>query len=177
MTPVQIETHVGPDGVLMVRVPMGTDQANVRVKVTVEPVPGHTELGDNGGTRSDDQWHRFVDETYGSCAGSGLERQAQGELNQRGRHLRLRDWLLLLFHGAVFVASVTLVVGCAVLAVSALFAPVTHRERVAAGAFAVAFGAVGVAFTFTSGWSIEGIWKYRREGPRGFDVLPRVPPP
>ena len=81
MPPVQIESHVGPDGVLTLRVPMGRDQANalVRVTVTVETAP--SGAANTGAANAD--WHRFVDDTYGSCAGLGLERQPQGDFEQR----------------------------------------------------------------------------------------------
>jgi hypothetical protein len=75
--PIQIDSIVGADGVLTLRVPLGPDQANARVKVTVEPVGN----GDSDPSRT--EWHRFVEETYGSCAGLGLERQPQGEFERR----------------------------------------------------------------------------------------------
>ena len=75
--PIQLESVAGPDGMVTLRVPLGPQGANARVKVTVEqlsssdPVAGRAE------------WHRFIEETYGSCAGLGLERHAQGEYEHR----------------------------------------------------------------------------------------------
>ena len=74
--PLQIESRVGPDGVLTLRVPLGPEEADARVRVTVEPLPA-------GAGPSTDDWHQFVEETYGSCAGLGLERQPQGDFERR----------------------------------------------------------------------------------------------
>ena len=76
--PVQIESRVGPDGVLTLRVPLGPEEADARVKVTVEPLATSTKVH---ATAPD--WHQFVEDTYGSCDGLGLERQAQGDFEQR----------------------------------------------------------------------------------------------
>ena len=38
---------------------------------------------DPGPTPLDNDWHRFVEETYESCESSGLEREPQGGLEQR----------------------------------------------------------------------------------------------
>lgn len=76
--PVQIESRVGPDGVLTVTVPLGLEEADVRVRVTVEPLPAA-----NGQPPVDSEWHQFVQETYGSCEGLALERQPQGDYEQR----------------------------------------------------------------------------------------------
>jgi hypothetical protein len=86
MRPIQIESHVGPDGVLTLRVPMGEGQANARVKVTVEAVTsaaGASSSGDGLDSAGRQRWHQFVEGTYGSCAGLGIERQPQGEFEQR----------------------------------------------------------------------------------------------
>jgi hypothetical protein len=37
--------------------------------------------GAENGSRAD--WHRFVEQTYGSCAGLGIERPPQGEFEKR----------------------------------------------------------------------------------------------
>ena len=76
--PVQIESRVGADGVLTLRVPLGPDEADARVRVTVEPLDVPPPGAVTGG-----EWHRFVQETYGSCDGLGLERQPQGDFDER----------------------------------------------------------------------------------------------
>jgi hypothetical protein len=72
MRTIQFESEVGEDGVLSLRVPLRAADANTRVIVTIEPVakpPSSTEE-----ERQD--WHAFVERTYGSCASLGLEEPA-----------------------------------------------------------------------------------------------------
>ena len=75
--PIQIESVVGPDGVLTLRVPIRPAGANARVKVTVE------QVGDGTSAPARSEWHQFLEETYGSCAGSGLNRHPQGDFEHR----------------------------------------------------------------------------------------------
>jgi hypothetical protein len=78
MKAMQIESKVGTDGVLNLRVEMGAADATSPVLVTIEP------LGRPLRAESDRaEWHRFVEETYGSCAGLGLERAPQPPLEER----------------------------------------------------------------------------------------------
>ena len=74
--PIQIHSRVGDDGILNLRVPLGPAEAGSVVVVRIEPVEGDS-------TQSPSDWQRFVDETYGSCAGLGLERQDQGTFEVR----------------------------------------------------------------------------------------------
>ena len=77
MKTVQLQSEVGKDGVLALRVPLGSDEAGHRVKVTIEPIS-------NGSSKDGrEEWHQFIEETYGSCAGLGLERPDQGEFESR----------------------------------------------------------------------------------------------
>lgn len=64
---VQFHSRVGDDGVLTLQVPLGSDEANAEVLVTIQPV-GRTERSNHG-----QPWHDFVQQTYGSCARLGLE--------------------------------------------------------------------------------------------------------
>ena len=68
MRAIQLESQVGPDGALHLSVPVGADQANSRVIVTIERVPGAAKapLDDRANGES----------LYGSCAGLGLEEPA-----------------------------------------------------------------------------------------------------
>ena len=75
--PIQIESRVGADGVLTLRVPLGPEEADAHVRVTVEPL-GPSPRSGNGA-----DWHRFVEQPYGSCDGLGLERQPQGDFERR----------------------------------------------------------------------------------------------
>ncbi len=72
----QVESVVGKDGSLVIQVPRDTFPANARVLVTVQPI--------SAGQDSEHlEWRRFLDETYGSCAGLGLERPEQGKFEER----------------------------------------------------------------------------------------------
>lgn len=68
MKTVQLESEVGADGILSLKIPFGTDEAQKRVLVTIQPVPAEI-----AGDASVAGWHAFVAQTYGSCAGLGLE--------------------------------------------------------------------------------------------------------
>jgi hypothetical protein len=78
MKPIQIQSEVGKDGVLSLRVPIGSEEAGHLVIVTIEPATGSTAINFDRG-----DWHQFVEENYGSCAGRGLERPDQGEYEIR----------------------------------------------------------------------------------------------
>jgi hypothetical protein len=78
MKSVQLESEVGADGILELRVPLGVGDARTRVVVTIEPllppVPPSVSAASN--------WHDFVERTYGSCAGLGLEEPPDLPLEQ-----------------------------------------------------------------------------------------------
>lgn len=69
MKSIQLQTEVGPDGVLNLRVPLGQDEAKTPVVVTIQSLP--TDASDISSKQL--EWHEFVKQTYGSCAGLGLE--------------------------------------------------------------------------------------------------------
>jgi hypothetical protein len=75
--PVQFHRQVGPDGVLSLQVPLGPSEANAEVLITIQPLSPATN------DQSDEDWHGFVESTYGSCAGLGLERHDQGTFEDR----------------------------------------------------------------------------------------------
>jgi hypothetical protein len=66
MKTVQIESEVGSDGILLLRVPIGSSGARTKVRVTIEPLEQHVKTKDS-------DWHDFVERTYGSCADLDLE--------------------------------------------------------------------------------------------------------
>jgi hypothetical protein len=69
MKSIQLQTEVGSDGVLNLRVPLGPGEAKTSVVVTIQPLPPYlTEK-----PPEQIEWHEFVKQTYGSCAGLGLE--------------------------------------------------------------------------------------------------------
>ncbi len=76
---IQLESEVGADGVLELRIPLGAPDARKRVIVTIEPLP--PPVPPSASDSSD--WHEFVERTYGSCAGLGLEEPPDLPLEQR----------------------------------------------------------------------------------------------
>ena len=76
---IQFQSRVGEDGVLDLHVPLGEMEAGTEVLVTIR----HVSLGALPRVLDRPQWHRFVEETYGSCADLGVERLPQGEFEKR----------------------------------------------------------------------------------------------
>ena len=69
-----LHSRIGDDGVLQLTVPIGKEQANRDVEVTIAPVgkPAMTQ----------EEWRQFVLSTAGAWQGD-LERPEQGEYEQR----------------------------------------------------------------------------------------------
>lgn len=69
-----IKSKVGKDGVLHLTLPVGVDEADKEVQITVEPlvVPA----------TSQDEWKDWVDSVAGKWQGE-FERPPQGELEER----------------------------------------------------------------------------------------------
>jgi hypothetical protein len=76
---IQFQSRVGKGGILDLHVPLGETEAGAEVLVTIRHV------SDRAIPRAIDRadWHRFVELTYGSCAGLGVERHSQGEFEKR----------------------------------------------------------------------------------------------
>ena len=74
MAPIHLKAKVGPDGVLHLDVPVGTDEANHEVDVTVRPARP---------TMTQEEWHKFIAETAGSITDPTFRRHNQGEFEQR----------------------------------------------------------------------------------------------
>ncbi len=72
---VEVNSRVGSDGVLNLRLPMGKTEANRKVKVTVQ------SAGDSENERERQQaWQRFVRTTAGSIDDPTFKRHDQGQL-------------------------------------------------------------------------------------------------
>jgi hypothetical protein len=72
-----LHSRVGADGVLHLTVPMGKDDADREVQVTIQPAePKH------GMASEQEEWWQFVSETAGAWQGD-LERPEQGAYEQR----------------------------------------------------------------------------------------------
>ena len=76
---IEFKSRVNEDGTLDLHVPLGESEAGVDVIVTIRRASPAAPAG----AVDPQEWHRFVQETYGSCAGLGLERQPQGEFERR----------------------------------------------------------------------------------------------
>ena len=70
-----VKAKVDGDGVLRLELPMGAEDANKEVDVTVEPVPARRAM-------TPEQWHAWVDAMAGSWTGD-FERMPQGEYEER----------------------------------------------------------------------------------------------
>jgi hypothetical protein len=72
------KSHIGPDGVLNLALPVGMANTDVDVRIVVEPI------GVNGTSKTGEQeeWHRFLDSITGKWEGP-LERPPQGEFEVR----------------------------------------------------------------------------------------------
>jgi hypothetical protein len=74
---IQFHSRVNEVGVLNVQINLGREEANKEVVVTIEPASVSVAL------EAELPWSIFVERTYGSCAGQGLERPEQGNLEVR----------------------------------------------------------------------------------------------
>ncbi len=79
MFSIRMKAIVGEDGELSVHMPMGMEAAGREVLVTIEATQ---ESSDEESARQR-EWHQILNETYGSCAGMGLERPDQGVPEER----------------------------------------------------------------------------------------------
>lgn len=80
MSIVEFESRVGPDGVLKLAVPVGAQNANRDVKVTIsqrDPAP-------RARYRDESEWRAFISQTAGSIQDPTFVRPPQGEFEDRG---------------------------------------------------------------------------------------------
>lgn len=81
MTQIELRSRIGPDGMLSLQIPIGPEDANQEVVVTVRPAeepPASTRP-----KMSREEWLRFIDETAGHWEGEPLVRPEQGQYEQR----------------------------------------------------------------------------------------------
>jgi hypothetical protein len=76
---IQFHSRVDDDGILKVHVNLGRMEAKKEVVVTIAPLSATGEA-DQAATMP---WPAFVEQTYGSCAGLGLDRHEQGVFETR----------------------------------------------------------------------------------------------
>jgi hypothetical protein len=75
MTRMTLNARVGPDGVLRLNVPVGPQEADQDVQVTVEPIAPKKPM-------TQAEWAAWVQSMAGSWQGA-FERPPQGELQER----------------------------------------------------------------------------------------------
>jgi len=75
---IQFHSRVGNDGVLNLQVDLGSTEAKKEVVVTIESLTADGELPGR-----DLPWSSLVEQTYGSCAGMGLDRPDEGTYEVR----------------------------------------------------------------------------------------------
>ena len=67
MERIHVESRVGPDGVLRVEIPIGIDEADLEVRVWIEPLPSSASMNDErpdwltsmAGSIDDPTFHRY----------------------------------------------------------------------------------------------------------------------
>lgn len=69
MSPIQLQSTVGDDGHVTRRVNVGDSEANLPVRLTIEPLAPQSGLP-NGEKMP---WRELIDKTCGSCAELGIE--------------------------------------------------------------------------------------------------------
>jgi hypothetical protein len=77
--PIQFHQRVGADGVLSLQIPLGISEADSEVLITIQPLSASATES----ISEDEDWHAFIESTYGSCADLGLERHDQGVFEER----------------------------------------------------------------------------------------------
>ncbi|HET6246925.1 MAG TPA: hypothetical protein VFE47_04435 [Tepidisphaeraceae bacterium] len=76
---IQFQSRVGSDRTLEFHVPLQDMEPGDEVLVTIRRLAPDSPARRIGPA----EWHRFVEETYGSCADLGMERLPQGEFEKR----------------------------------------------------------------------------------------------
>ncbi len=76
-----VTTRVGADGVLTLTMPLGEDDANKPVRVTVETLEGATGLATPPPDK--ETWLRFLERTGGSITDPTFQRHPQGDYEER----------------------------------------------------------------------------------------------
>jgi hypothetical protein len=76
MNRIVLKSKVGADGVLRLTLPIGAEEANQEVQVTVEPAAARRPM-----TR--EEWENFILSTAGSITDPTFTRHEQGEYERR----------------------------------------------------------------------------------------------
>lgn len=81
MTILEMESRVGPDGVLVLAVPVGQENANREVKVIVDSI----ERKSLRAPLTQEEWEQMIRETAGSIDDPTFVRPEQGRFEERER--------------------------------------------------------------------------------------------
>jgi hypothetical protein len=76
MTRITLNARVGADGVLRMTVPLGTQEADQEVQVTVEPVSRRKQM-------TQEEYAAWVQSMAGSITDPSFRRHEQGEYEER----------------------------------------------------------------------------------------------
>jgi hypothetical protein len=79
MSPMEIKSRVGADGVLTIVLPLGLSEANREVKVVVESADNSIAAA----LEDREEWKQFVKNTAGCISDPTFELPPQGEYEQR----------------------------------------------------------------------------------------------
>lgn len=79
MTILELESRVGPDGVLVLTVPVGQENANREVKVIVDSI----DRKNPGAPITQQEWEQMIRETAGSIDDPTFVRPEQGRFEER----------------------------------------------------------------------------------------------
>lgn len=79
MSLLEVQSQIGPDGVLSLSIPTGKENANMAVRVMIVPV----EAVDKRKPMTQEEWQQFILETAGSIDDPTFVRPDQGTYEQR----------------------------------------------------------------------------------------------
>jgi hypothetical protein len=71
-----VKSKVGSDGILHLELPLGVEEADTEVRVTVEPVAAKKPI-------TQEEWRAWVDSMAGSITDLTFERPPQGDFEER----------------------------------------------------------------------------------------------
>ena len=80
MSLIEVQSRVGPDGMLVLTVPVGPENANKEVKVTIAALD--KQLARPKMTQA--EWRSFIESTAGSIDDPTFVRPPQGTFEERG---------------------------------------------------------------------------------------------
>jgi len=80
MQSLTLHSHIGADGILLLKVPFTDDDANLEVKVIIQPITSQPKTSEKLGYPPG-----FFGEVIGGWVGEPLVRAEQGELEPRER--------------------------------------------------------------------------------------------